>query len=185
MGFQDYQDYYDFLGLDQKATAEEIKRAYREKIRRWHPDANPDRRVWAEEMSKTLNEAYSILGDSKKRMAYNGMMGFLKHKDLTEELKEEDFRAKLKTASAGLNKIRKDVIVLFQMCVDGIKGRYKLSPAALGLIGGALCYLLSAFDLVPDFLPLLGFTDDVAFLTMVISALRNEISAYVTWRKGA
>jgi len=185
MDFKNYQDYYDFMGLDKKATGEEIKRAYREKIRRWHPDANPNRRVWAEEMSKTLNEAYSILGDSKKRMAYDRLMGFLKHKDFRRELKEEDFREKLKTASTDLAKIHKDVILLFQMCADGIKGRYKLSPAALGLIGGALCYLLSAFDLVPDFIPFLGFADDAAFLTMVISALRNEISAYVTWRKGA
>ncbi len=62
-------DYYEVLGISRSASAEEIKRAFRNLARRYHPDVNksPD----AEPKFKEINEAYEILSDSNKRKAYD------------------------------------------------------------------------------------------------------------------
>jgi len=62
-------DYYDVLGLDRNATAEDIKQAFRRLARQYHPDVNkaPD----AEARFKEINEAYEVLRDPQKRRAYD------------------------------------------------------------------------------------------------------------------
>jgi curved DNA-binding protein len=66
----DYKDYYKILGVDRKASAEEIKRAYRKLAMQLHPDRNPgDKR--AEERFKEINEAYQVLSDPQKRGRYD------------------------------------------------------------------------------------------------------------------
>lgn len=179
------ENYYDCLGVDRQATTTEIKKAYREMMRKWHPDANPDRREMAERMSKALNEAYSILGNSERRRDYDRLMGFLEEQDISRELSAEHFWRTLKKASSALAGIRDEVPVLYQMFKDGITGSYHFTPPTLGLLAGVLAYLLSAFDLIPDFLPLLGFTDDAAFLTMVLNHLQEEVFRYKAAKKGA
>ena len=63
------RDYYDILGVDKQASADEIKKAFRKKARALHPDVNkePD----AEQKFKELNEAYDVLSDEKKRSYYD------------------------------------------------------------------------------------------------------------------
>lgn len=64
------KDYYKILGLDRQAAAPEIKRAYRKLARKYHPDLNPGDRT-AEAKFKELQEAYSVLGEPKKKAAYD------------------------------------------------------------------------------------------------------------------
>lgn len=66
----EYKDYYKVLGIDKKASAADIKKAYRKLAVKYHPDKNPDDKL-AEEKFKELNEAYEVLGDEEKRKKYD------------------------------------------------------------------------------------------------------------------
>lgn len=65
----DYINYYDLLGIDKNASSEEIKKAYRNQAKKWHPDLNKDPK--APEMAKKINEAKEILLDETKRKDYD------------------------------------------------------------------------------------------------------------------
>lgn len=64
-------DYYQVLGIDKKASAEEIKKAYRKLAVKWHPDKNPNNKTAAEEKFKKISEAYAVLSDPEKRQNYD------------------------------------------------------------------------------------------------------------------
>ncbi|HXA50960.1 MAG TPA: DnaJ domain-containing protein, partial [Candidatus Acidoferrum sp.] len=64
------KDYYEVLGVGRESGDQEIKGAYRELAKRFHPDKNPDDPA-AEERFKEASEAYSVLSDSQKRAAYD------------------------------------------------------------------------------------------------------------------
>lgn len=64
------RDYYEVLGVDKKATAQEIKAAYKKMAIKYHPDRNPDNKE-AEERFKEAAEAYDVLRDENKRARYD------------------------------------------------------------------------------------------------------------------
>lgn len=64
------RDYYEVLGVEKGASAEEIKKAYRKNAMKYHPDRNPGDKT-AEEKFKELGEAYEVLSDDDKRARYD------------------------------------------------------------------------------------------------------------------
>lgn len=64
------KDPYDILGVDRKASADEIKRAYRRLAKETHPDRNPGNKA-AEQRFKEVQAAYDVLGDSDRRKQYD------------------------------------------------------------------------------------------------------------------
>src|SRR5919206_4654231 len=64
------KDPYKALGVDKKASEDEIKKAYRKLARQYHPDRNPNDPA-AEERFKEIQQAYSILSDPEKRKQYD------------------------------------------------------------------------------------------------------------------
>src|SRR5437899_13030058 len=63
-------DYYELLGVARKASAKDIRAAFRKLARKYHPDLNPGDKA-SEEKFKQLQEAYDVLSDSKKRQMYD------------------------------------------------------------------------------------------------------------------
>jgi molecular chaperone DnaJ len=70
------RDLYSVLGVDKKASPEEIKKAYRKLARKYHPDTNPGDKQ-AEERFKEISAAYDVLGDPEQRKEYDrgGLFG--------------------------------------------------------------------------------------------------------------
>ena len=66
----DKRDYYEVLGLQKGASAEDIKKAYRKAAMKYHPDRNPGDKE-AEEKFKEVGEAYEVLSDDEKRARYD------------------------------------------------------------------------------------------------------------------
>lgn len=64
------KDYYETLGIKKDASAEEIKKAYRQLAKKYHPDLNKDDENAAQKF-KEVNEAYQVLSDDKKRAQYD------------------------------------------------------------------------------------------------------------------
>ena len=78
----------------------------------------------------------------------------------------------------------KDAIVLYFYVEDIVKGHYKqYSYRKLITIVAVLIYLVSPYDLVPDFLVSIGFLDDAALIGYVISLTEKELHGYLRWRK--
>jgi DnaJ-class molecular chaperone len=67
---RDTKDYYHILGVEQSATSEEIKKAYRKLAVKYHPDHNPGD-AKAEEQFKLISEAYAVLSDPTKRTQFD------------------------------------------------------------------------------------------------------------------
>ena len=64
------KDLYDSLGVSKNASADEIKKAYRDSALKYHPDRNPGDKV-SEDKFKEISAAYTVLGDEKKRREYD------------------------------------------------------------------------------------------------------------------
>ena len=92
------KDYYSSLGVNQDASALEIKSAFRELAKKYHPDKNIGNKS-AEDNFKEIQEAYSVLSNLAKRKKYDSGMGYkntylksyssVKPKTTSEEKKEE------------------------------------------------------------------------------------------------
>lgn len=72
---------------------------------------------------------------------------------------------------------------LIEMLSEYSKGNFKLDDAAVGWIVATLAYLILPTDLIPDFLPGIGFTDDAAAFILAFRQLSQELDHFRNWKK--
>lgn len=164
----DFIDYYNLLGIKKDATEEEIKRAYRNQAKKWHPDVNDSKD--ALEIIKELNEAKAVLLDEKKKQEYDSYLqhavnpSYEKIKNNTKQsyqdentyqtnakeyqhdyTKWEYFRDYLKYYDA--TKLRKTVAIIFVLIETVLCGLLQfinlLLAIILSFLSNAISYLAS------------------------------------------
>ena len=80
--------------------------------------------------------------------------------------------------------IKENVGLFFSMLADFLSGRYRNIPLKSGIkILAALLYFVFIVDFIPDFLAVVGLTDDAAVLAWVISSIGGDIDNYRTWKE--
>ena len=178
-----FTNYYKLLGIDPKADRQTVKQAYLSRVKEWHPDKNPDRTEEAEEKTKALNQAYQILKDPEARKNYDRMLRYTKGKDFKAYINDEAISDKIDKAYPALKSALKNVRVLYSLFKDAVNGKYKLPPASVAMIGGGLLYFILPADLIPDFIPVIGYLDDLAVLKTIMNSLNKEIAEYRIWKE--
>lgn len=84
-------DYYSILGLDKKASGDDIKKAYRKLARKYHPDVNPND-TEAQRKFQQVNEANEVLSDPEKRKKYDEYGENWKHAEEYEKARQQQAR---------------------------------------------------------------------------------------------
>ncbi|HEY40562.1 MAG TPA: J domain-containing protein [Dehalococcoidia bacterium] len=72
--FVDNRDYYQIFGVTRDASKEEIKKAYLNLAKQYHPDRNPGKEEWANSKLKRINAAYETLSNIKSRADYDAWL---------------------------------------------------------------------------------------------------------------
>lgn len=91
---------------------------------------------------------------------------------------------KIKLNKTGIVKVKKELILFTDLIKQWSKGEYKdISTKSIISLIAALLYFVNPFDLIPDFTPIIGFTDDVTILLYVIGRLSDELDKFRNWKE--
>lgn len=83
-----------------------------------------------------------------------------------------------------LEEFLQDIKNLFSLVGDYWDGTYTtVSWGTIATIAGALVYVVSPIDLIPDFIPFIGLIDDAAVVGLCLSAVKAELADYLKWKK--
>ena len=75
-------------------------------------------------------------------------------------------------------------IMIFKRMIQAHRsGKFKVSSKTLGLIVLGLVYFVTPIDIIPDFMPILGFTDDLSVILAVFNSVKHEVEDFLDWEK--
>lgn len=116
---------------------------------------------------------------------FSSSVNKIDEKKVDEVLKKEDIieqkRKKLNPAKFFM--LFKQIKLGFEMLKDYKKKNYKNVPwKTIAIITAAILYFINPIDLIPDFMGIIGFTDDAIVLGFVFNSLREELIKYCDWR---
>jgi len=102
--------------------------------------------------------------------------------------KEDELKNKIleaaKINAAFMVKFGPKIILIFQMLKDYLGEEYKeITESTVNSSAFAVMYFLNPFDLIPDFLPIIGYLDDILILNIVWENIQKELIRYAAWKK--
>ena len=100
------------------------------------------------------------------------------------ELLVKEAQAKARRNKASLAAVWDDLLAMFRMVAAWARGDYRDVPwRTILFIIGAIIYFVNPFDVVPDFIPGLGYIDDAAVIGAVLASFGREVKNFVEWER--
>ena len=119
--------------------------------------------------------------EEKAEAEYEKYSNNVKESDVDDILSKEE--KVMDKAKGPLARLAEDMSLLFSIIKDYSKGTYRQIPwTAIAGIVGALVYVFSPIDLIPDIVPITGLTDDAAVVTICLKAVDSELQNYKEWK---
>lgn len=111
----------------------------------------------------------------------NGSKDF-SEKDLNRVI--EDKKTAWEKASKHFDQLFEEFKLLWQLLIDYKSGKYRDVPwKFIAAVGFSFAYLIWPIDVIPDFIPIVGYIDDVAVFGLVLAGFKSEIETYKIWKE--
>lgn len=153
-------NYYELLGVDSNASSEDIKNAYKNQMKKWHPDINKDSE--AVSMSMKINEAKDVLLDENKRKEYDD---FLRHKE--DEVYKRYSSSKSSTSNDNYSKYSSHMVTKWEYLKEYLNSNNislinKIFSVIFVSLESLFCFILKWFII---FLAFISFSlSDIIFM---------------------
>ncbi len=104
--------------------------------------------------------------------------------DAQKALDNKEEIEKIFIKAGPLEKFVNDLKLLFSVVQDYVKGEYREIPwLSIAAIVFALLYVLNPIDLIPDFIPVIGYLDDAAVVAICLALVEKDLIKYAEWKK--
>lgn len=131
--------------------------------------------------------AEQTVSEAQAQAALDGYASKVTQDDVREVLdKEARIVGKVAAAGGPLRRFVGDIKNLFAMVRDYWSGNYRDIPwRTIAMAVGALVYVFSPIDLIPDIIPVVGLLDDALVVKLCLKAIRADLDAYLIWKAQA